>query len=108
MSSSRATPLREEIGCRVSYVHRPRVYEIRGEQTVTSVVCDGEELAVDGVFVLRPTVAPAELFPGLETENGYVMVDRQMNTNLPGLFAAGDCTGAPLQVSKAVGEGLIA
>jgi thioredoxin reductase (NADPH) len=31
-----------------------------------------------------------------------------MNTNLPGLFAAGDCTGGPLQVSKAVGEGLIA
>ena len=31
-----------------------------------------------------------------------------MATNLPGLFAAGDCTGGPLQVSKAVGEGLIA
>ena len=31
-----------------------------------------------------------------------------MHTNLPGLYAAGDCTGRPLQVSKAVGEGLIA
>ena len=107
-SARREADFLQEIGCRVTYVHRPRVYEIRGEQTVTSVICDGEELAVDGVFVLRPTVAPAELFPGLETENGYVMVDRQMNTNIPGLFAAGDCTGAPLQVSKAVGEGLIA
>jgi thioredoxin reductase (NADPH) len=53
-------------------------------------------------------VAPADLFPGLAVENGYVTVDRKMNTNLPGLFAAGDCTGGPLQVSKAVGEGLIA
>lgn len=97
-----------EIGCRVTYIHRPHTCEIRGEQTVTSVVCDGEELAVEGVFVLRPAVAPAELFPGLAVENGYVTVDRQMNTNLPGLFAAGDCTGTPLQVSKAVGEGLIA
>ena len=86
----------------------PRTYEIRGEQLVTSVVCDGEELAVDGVFILRPTVAPTELFPGLAVENGYVTVDRQMQTNIPGLFAAGDCTGAPLQVSKAVGEGLVA
>ncbi|MFR1616249.1 MAG: hypothetical protein ACLSUM_02410 [Dysosmobacter welbionis] len=31
-----------------------------------------------------------------------------MATNLPGLFAAGDCTGGPLQVSKAAGDGLIA
>lgn len=97
-----------EIGCQVTYIHRPRTYEIRGGQTVTSVICDGEELSVDGVFVLRPTVAPTELFPGLTAETGYVTVDRQMATNLPGLFAAGDCTGGPLQVSKAVGEGLIA
>ena len=35
-------------------------------------------------------------------------VDRSMATNLPGVFAAGDCTGGPLQISKAVGEGLVA
>ena len=72
------------------------------------MVCDGERAAVDGVFLLRPTVAPTDLFPGLAVENGYVSADRRMATNLPGLFAAGDCTGGPLQVAKAVGEGLIA
>ena len=36
------------------------------------------------------------------------MVDRAMKTNLPGVFAAGDCTGAPYQIAKAVGEGLVA
>ena len=107
-SARREADFLREIDCQVTYFHRPRTYEIRGGQTVTTVICDGEELAVDGVFVLRPTVAPTELFPGLAAENGYVVVDRQMRTNLPGLFAAGDCTGAPLQVSKAVGEGLIA
>jgi len=107
-SARREADFLREIGCQVTYFHRPRTYEIRGGQTVTSVVCDGEELSVDGVFVLRPTVAPTELFPGLAVEKGYVLVDRQMQTNLPGLFAAGDCTGAPLQVSKAVGEGLVA
>ena len=37
--------------------------------------------------------------------NGAIAVDREMATSLPGVFAAGDCTGGPLQVAKAVGEG---
>ena len=73
-----------------------------------SITCDGQSAAVDAVFLLRPTMAPTDLFQGLAVENGYVTVDRRMATNLPGLFAAGDCTGGPLQVAKAVGEGLIA
>ena len=97
-----------EIGCGVTYFHRPRSCVITGGQAVERIVCDGEELETDGVFILRPTMAPGELFPGLAMEEGYVAVDRHMATNLPGLFAAGDCTGGPLQVSKAAGEGLIA
>ena len=96
------------IGCRVTYFDRPRLCEIRGEGQVTSVVCDGVTAEVEGVFLLRPTMAPTDLFPGLELEGSYVRVDRRMATSLPGLFAAGDCTGGPLQVAKAVGEGLIA
>jgi thioredoxin reductase (NADPH) len=53
-------------------------------------------------------MAPTDLFPALEVEGSFVKVDRKMATNIPGLFAAGDCTGGPLQVSKAIGEGLIA
>ena len=97
-----------EIGCSVTYFDRPRSCAITGEDRVSSVTCDGETVAAEGVFLLRPAMAPTDLFPGLEMENGYVRVDRKMATNLPGLFAAGDCTGTPLQVSKAVGEGLIA
>ena len=48
------------------------------------------------------------LFRSLASEGGYVTVNRNMETNLPGVFAAGDCTGKPLLASKAVGEGLIA
>ena len=65
-------------------------------------------LAGAGVFILRQAVAPTDLLPQLETENGTIRVDRAMATNLPGVYAAGDCTGGPLQVAKAVGEGLIA
>ena len=96
------------IGCAVTYFDRPKRCVIRGTQAVEAVTCDGQTAAVDAVFLLRPTMAPADLFQGLAVENGYVTVDRRMATNLPGLFAAGDCTGGPLQAAKAVGEGLIA
>lgn len=69
-----------------------------------------EELTVgvDGVFVLRPAVPVETLLPGLETEDGAIVVARDMSTSVRGAFAAGDCTGAPLQIAKAVGEGQIA
>ena len=98
----------QSIGCTVSYFHRPKSCTIAGGDTVETVTCDGVTEAVDCVFILRPTMAPTDLFPDLATDNGYVTVDRRMTTNLPGLFAAGDCTGGPLQVAKAVGEGLVA
>ena len=90
----------QKIGCSVTYFDRPKQCEIRGDGRVESVTCDGRTIPAEGVFILRPTMAPTELFPGLAVEQGYVTVDRRMATNLPGLFAAGDCTGGPLQVSK--------
>ena len=98
----------ERIGCRVTYFDRPRTCDIQGTDRVRSVTCDGKTAEVDCVFILRPALAPTDLFPGLAVEKGYVAVDRRMATNLPGLFAAGDCTGGPLQAVKAAGEGLIA
>ena len=98
----------ESLGCRVTYFEKPRSCEIQGSGAVEAVVCDGTRLEVSGVFLLRPSVAPTDLFPELETAGGFVTVDRQMATSLPGLFAAGDCTGGPLQAAKAAGEGLIA
>lgn len=82
--------------------------EVAGEQTVTALVADGTPLSCDGVFILREAVASTDLLPQLATENGAILVDRAMATNLPGVFAAGDCTGAPFQIAKAVGEGHVA
>ena len=56
----------------------------------------------------REAAALSSLLPGLEMDGAFIRVDRQMRTNLPGVFAAGDCTGLPLQVAKAVGEGCVA
>lgn len=62
----------------------------------------------DGVFIFRMGLPLNMLLDGLETKDGAIMVDRGMRTNIPGVFAAGDNTGKPLQVAKAVGEGNVA
>ncbi len=82
--------------------------EILGEDRAAGAVCGGETVEVDGVFCLRPCVAPAALLPGLAAEGGHIQTDRQQRTNLPGCFAAGDCTGRPYQYVKAAGEGNVA
>ena len=112
----------KSIGCQVVYVAPKRPeglagdipfiqanrLAVKGEQTVTALEADGADIPVNGVFILREAVAPTDLLPMLETEGGAVKVDRSMATNLKGVFAAGDATGEPLQISKAVGEGLTA
>ena len=82
--------------------------EILGADRAVGIVCGGETLAAEGIFCLRSCVAPAALLPGLAAEGGHIQVDRQQRTNLPGCFAAGDCTGRPYQYAKAVGEGNVA
>ena len=63
---------------------------------------------MDGVFVLRDAVAADVLLPGLAMEGGHIAVDGGMGTSVPGVFAAGDCTGRPYQIARAVGQGNIA
>ena len=81
---------------------------ILGEGSVSGLKAGGEELPFDGIFIFREAAALSTLLPGLEMDGAFIRVDRQMKTNLAGVFAAGDCTGQPLQVAKAVGEGCIA
>jgi len=81
---------------------------ILGDARAEGVRAGGEALPFDGVFIFREAMALSALIAGIETEGAFIRVDRQMRTNLPGVFAAGDCTGLPLQVAKAVGEGCIA
>ena len=98
------------IGCEVEFFGkgRARAYEIRGSASVEALVADGEVYPVDGVFVLRDAVASSALLPDLAMEDGHIAVDRSQKTNIPGVFAAGDCTGRPYQIAKSVGEGNVA
>lgn len=72
------------------------------------LVTDKGEIEADGIFILREQAAPSQLVPGIQVSDGHVHVDRQMRTNINGLFACGDITGPPYQYIKAAGEGNVA
>lgn len=85
---------------------RPRA--IVGDTQVEKLVTDKEELKVHGVFIMRQSDPVENLLPGLELTGEVIKVNRDLSTNIPGVFAAGDCTGKPWQIAKATGEGLVA
>lgn len=68
---------------------------------------DGSSLSVTGLFIAIGIAGSTDLAKklGAATENSKIVIDENMATNVPGLFAAGDCTGGLLQISKAVYEG---
>ena len=89
-------------------VHREPVSAVEGEQRVRSVrLDDGTALAADGVFLALGTAGSTDLARkiGALTDGSSIRVDEHMATNVPGLFAAGDCTGGLLQIAKAVWQG---
>ncbi|MCF0137592.1 MAG: NAD(P)/FAD-dependent oxidoreductase [Oscillospiraceae bacterium] len=96
------------IGCSVLCFPGKSKIEIKGQTKADTLIVGGTEYKTDCIFILTDKVTSTSLVPGMETEKGVIKVDRKMRTNIPGVFAAGDCTGAPYQVAKAAGEGCIA
>ncbi|MCS6131470.1 NAD(P)/FAD-dependent oxidoreductase [Clostridium botulinum] len=82
--------------------------KIVGEEKVEKLILKENNLITEGIFLLKDSISPKELVPGLKIVNGHVEVKRNMETNIKGCFAAGDCTGKPYQYIKAAGEGNIA
>lgn len=101
-------------------VNTMKIQAIEGEQRVEGIRLQSDVTAeetgevtasfvpADGVFVALGTAGSFEIARqiGAElTEKGQIKVDENMATTVPGLFAAGDCTGGLLQIAKAVHEG---
>lgn len=85
------------------------IQSIDGQKRVTGITLkSGKQIEVDAVFIIQNSIAPDMLVYGIHTEKGHIVVNREMETNLLGCYAAGDCTGTPYQIAKAVGEGNIA
>ena len=88
-----------------------KVSTLTGSGELAGVVfADGGKLAVDGLFVAMGQASAADFAHSLgPVRNGeFIEVDTRQQTNLPGVFAAGDCVGRFLQISVAVGEGALA
>lgn len=88
-----------------------KIEEIDGNIKVEKILFDdGTEFSVDGIFIALGIAGSADFARklGAETENGRIKVNASMETNVPGLYAAGDCTGGLLQIAKAVSDGAIA
>lgn len=82
--------------------------KVTGNLKVNKLILENQEIEVSGIFFLRDSVSPKQLVPGLKIEDGHIYVNRLMETNIKGCFAAGDCIGKPYQYIKAAGEGNIA
>ena len=92
-------------------VRTEKIEAILGEDAVTGVqLAGGEVLPVAGVFVALGVAGSTALARkmGAEVDGNRIVVGPDMRTSIPGLYAAGDCTGGLLQVAKAVYEGAMA
>jgi thioredoxin reductase (NADPH) len=89
------------------------VKAISGQTSVEEIfLTDGTRLPVTGVFIELGARGLMDLAAHigirLDDEMKYIDTNKKMETNVPGVFAAGDICGPPWQMAKAVGEGCIA
>ena len=89
-------------------VLKTRPQAILGEEEVAGLKTDTGELQVDGIFILRQSDPAETLLPELEMDGPFVKVNRDQATSVAGVYAAGDCSGKPWQISRATGEGQVA
>ena len=85
-----------------------KIAVIDGDKRVERVVfTDGTSLSLDGVFIALGTVGSTAIAKkiGAQLDGNNIKIDAHGATNVPGLFAAGDCTGGLLQIAKAVYQG---
>ena len=98
---------------KIEIINNTNVVEIVGKTTVNHVIFDnGKELEVDGVFIEIGSIPNSEIAQRIGTkinEKGEIIINRKSETNMPGIFAAGDVADAPFkQAITGVAEGVIA
>ena len=89
-------------------IEQTPIREFRGTNSIEEVEFENNNTKkIDGVFVAIGTASSTDLAKkiGAIVKNNNITVDENMQTNVKGLYACGDCTGGLLQVNKAVYEG---
>ena len=93
------------------FVRTEKIKRFAGESRIDKVVFeDDTQIDIFSVFIAYGTAGSADLARklGIFTEGSRIKVDESMATNVPGVFAAGDCIGGMLQIAAAVYEGATA
>ena len=109
-----APALKEELQASAVQIYEgQKVKEINGGDGAEGIIlADGTEIGVSGVFIELGAKGVMELAAHLgiqlDEEMKYIDTNKKMETNIPGIFAAGDICGPPWQMAKAVGEGCVA
>ena len=109
-----AANLREEVFASGAVIHEgSQIASIDGKTAVEGVsLSNGNRLAVQGVFVELGAKGVLELAlnlgVALDDDMKYIRTNKQQETNIAGIYAAGDICGMPWQMAKAVGEGCVA
>ena len=89
-------------------VNSKKIREFRGDTKLEKVEFEDNTIQnLNGVFIAMGTASSSDLARkiGARIENNNIVVNENMETTVPSLFACGDCTGGLLQISKAVYEG---
>lgn len=89
-------------------VNNKKIREFRGNTKLEEVEFEDNTIQyLNGVFIAMGTASSSDIARkiGARIENNNIIVNENMETTVPGLFACGDCTGGLLQISKAVYEG---
>lgn len=92
-------------------INTKKLKSIIGTDKVESIEFeDGTTESLSGIFVAFGSASSVDLAVtlGVEVASNKIVVSKTMETNVPGLFAAGDCTPGLMQISKAVGDGCVA
>lgn len=89
-------------------VNEKKVQEVRGFEKVDEIVFEDDTAQnINGIFVAIGTASTNDLARkiGARVENNKIIVNDNLETTVPNLYACGDCTGGILQISKATYEG---
>ena len=95
---------------RVKFI-KNRIKNLVGRDRLQAVTLDNDStIEINGLFIALGSASATDLALkiGALVENNKIIVDEKKQTNVPGLFAAGDCTPGVMQIAKAVGDGCVA
>lgn len=87
-----------------------KVRALHGDSLLEKIELADTSEPLDGLFVASGTASSVDFAVklGVAVKDGSIVVDGRQATNLPGIYAAGDCTGGFRQVATAVGQGAVA